>query len=443
MRNGLTIGVMILLVTLGLSGAALTWGGVFRGPSMRTIALLPPPIAATSPNIQAIGDPALVWGQRPLATDRTGNVAYLAPSASVGGLSVFTLDIPSGRTLRRADVGTPVTAVVPDPPAGRVLLLQPWSPALGVLDAATGRPLRSIALGYKPGALAIDARNGRGYAVGLDAHLDPVLSIVDVRAGRSLRTAALGIGQPVWIAANARSRWIFVGLVVATPGGGGTMRVSMVDATTGQILHVIGLPGSAVPALDVGRERLYLMGEHWVRVLDARTGRSLRTITLEPTSMGRSGGGGGRPPDPTAPPDGSIAVDPKSGRVALARSDGAHVVLLDDRGIARRLILPGGVATVTAGAGRIVFLLYGGGAVVLDGRTGEEIHTLAAPGGADTAMVAANRVLLLNQEPARIMPSDPWGWVPAGVRERLPGVPRRPDVYTSSGRLTVFELAAR
>jgi len=448
MRRGSAIGATILLVVLGLSGAALARERGARGLSMRTLQLPPPSGAASSPGSAAIGDPAVVWDQRPLATDQKGDRAYLAPSTviaspvlgGVGGLSVFTLDILSGRTLRRTDVSTPVSAVIPDPPAGRVLLLQPWSRALGVLDAATGRLLSPIALGYRPGAVAIDARSGRGYAAGLDARLDPTLSIVDVRGGRSLRTVALGIGRPVWIVVNARSGRVFVGLVVATPGGGSVMRVAMLDATTGQTLHVVRLPGSAVAALDAGRARLYLMGARWVRVLDARTGRPLRTITLGPVSP--RGGGGRRPPDPTTPPDGSIAVDPESGRVAVGRPDGTHVALLDDRDVARTLSLPGGVVTVAAGAGRVVLQLYGGRVAVLNARTGEEMQTIVAPGGTD-AVIAVNRVFLLDQEPARVTPPDPWGWVPAGVRARLPGVPHRPGPYTSSGSLTVIDLPAQ
>ncbi len=290
MRIVQVIGATALLVALGVSAVALGRDHGSRGLTMRTAPLPSSPPGPTSSF--AANNPAVVWSQWLLATDRLGGHVYLALGL-FGTPSVFTVDVRSGQALRRTDVGSAVAAVVSDPPTGRVLLLQPWSTALGVLDARTVQPLRSVALGYQPSALAADAHTGLAYATGLDALFRPVLSIVDVRANRLSRT------------------------------------------------------------------------------------------------------------------------------------------------------VPGGVSAMAADDGRIILLDGGSGAAIIDARTGDMMRTVVVSGGIDAVAVAAGRVLILDQTPALVTPSDPWGWVPAGVRERLPGMPRRASAYMSSGSFTTIDLPTR
>jgi hypothetical protein len=60
-----------------------------------------------------------------------------------------------------------------------------------------------------------------------------------------------------------------------------------------------------------------------------------------------------------------------------------------------------------------------------------------------TAAVAVGHALILDQTLALVMPPGSWGWVPAGVRERLPGMPRRAGAYKSSDSFTTIDLPAR
>src|SRR5439155_21649044 len=105
---------------------------------------------------------------------------------------VNVLDTAGGRLLRTVTVGHDHTglsgAVVLDPRSGRVFVTTPRSNSVSVLDARSGRLLRSLS-GKIPLQAAVDARSGHVFVANIHAG---TLSLLDAASGRLLRTIKVG-----------------------------------------------------------------------------------------------------------------------------------------------------------------------------------------------------------------------------------------------------------
>jgi YVTN family beta-propeller protein len=77
---------------------------------------------------------------------------------------------------------------------------------VGVLDATSGRVLRSIAVGSVPWAVAVDAATQRAFVATVG---EGTVSVLDTRSGAVLRTVRVG-QVPIQVAVNARTRQVFV-----------------------------------------------------------------------------------------------------------------------------------------------------------------------------------------------------------------------------------------
>lgn len=176
-----------------------------------------------------------------IACDGSGTVSSTAP----GLLRI--LDLRSGRFMRTTPLPPAPMAVAVDELTERVFVADAGG-AVSTLDARSGRLLRTTRVGKNPLALAVDERTAHIFVANGN---DVTVSMLDARSGRLRRTITVGSG-PGALAADAAA-----GRIVVNEGGD---KVSVLDATTGTILHTVTLPSGLV------------LGYQDIAV-DARTGR--------------------------------------------------------------------------------------------------------------------------------------------------------------------------
>ncbi len=268
--------------------------------------------------VQPEATPPTVWtvhaGRMPSAlavATRRGRVV-VADSADQ---AVRLLDARSGDILATIPLGSSPTALALDETHGRVFTLNactisPLNPeqvcpngagSMSVLDLRQGTLLDTVNVGPGATALAVDEHAGRVIV----AHADGTLSLFDAASGRRLRTIAVG-GYPVAIALASRLGHIFLS---SDDYGAGQGRVLMLDSATGALLSTQSVgPSPGFVLSDERSERVLAAGETGLRLLDARTGRTLREI-----------GGGGVP----------LAIDGGDGRALIATQ--GHLRLLATR----------------------------------------------------------------------------------------------------------------
>lgn len=94
--------------------------------------------------------------------------------------SVSMLDARSGRVLRTIQVGSHPTALAVDDQIQRVFVANAGSNSISVLDATTGQPLSTIPVGITPIALAVDARLGHVFVYNMASG---TVSVIDTHTG--------------------------------------------------------------------------------------------------------------------------------------------------------------------------------------------------------------------------------------------------------------------
>ena len=335
------------------SGALTALSGVpirTNGWRLRQGAIPPAPSAARAPTLRTVR-----VGVRPIAVAvdaRTQRVFVVNGGSRMtnsllpsGPGSVTTLDTMTGRRLRTVMVDWDPTGAAVDARSGRVFVLNRGKPAPGrstslqgsvsVLDATTGRLVRTVAIGVVGGdpvpVPVVDEQSGRVFIVAGAVH------VLDATTGRILRTVPTG-GFTTAAAVDARTGRVFV--------ANANCSVNMLDAASGALRSTVplDLPAYAV-AVDERAGRVFVDVENDadrsnnVRVLDATTGRLRQSID----------GAGGE----------TLVTDPTAGRVLAVDSTtfistGSYVGLtvLDSRSgrVVNRAILEaeGGYAAAIA-----------------------------------------------------------------------------------------------
>jgi len=297
-------------------------------------------------------------------------------------------------------------ALAVDPRTGRAFVaLEPVSARavaaeVALVDVRRG-VLRIVPVGLNPVAIAIDAHTRRVF-VSCSGPLRPdgyeprgrgSITVLDADTGRLVRTER-GVQYPDQLAVDEASGRVFVlnlhrvlnsadqGL---TPVNRDTL--ALLDARDGRLLHVLapGAPGVGnIPSLGVDEalgRAFVLLNDGTVRTLDATTGTTLRTTRIP----------GGNQYDVY-----TLFIDRSHHRIVVSAdqaTDPAFVVLIDGR-TGKILVNEGaisfGAARGTVGAidgahGRAVFIdAYPGSGVyssesayVLDTRTGGAVGTIA------------------------------------------------------------------
>ena len=317
----------------------------------------------------------------PAIDARGGRVFVPSTGGSGGAGSVQALDATTGAVVRSFVVGARPSAVAFDARSGRLAVAEAGD--VRVLDATSGATIATVPIS-NPTALAGDGRSGRVF-VASNGHAaysgDSPSSLVmlDAASGAVVTTTA-GIGGQ--IAVDESAGRVFVGHV-DSEGTRLTLRVSVLDATTGRVLRTINIGQNgdaylAALAVDQATGRVFIASYFGLQALDPATGR-LRTL------------------DAGAP--NAIAVDARGGRVYAT-----YVDTTNQYGIP---VGPGSVA-------------------VFDATTGARLTTVTVGQGPDAVAVdeASGRVLVLDQRGVDAL--DAAAGVTTRVQPPLPADPIAP-----------------
>lgn len=436
-RHPLAISAGLLTCAMLIIAAAVT-RSTDAGPIVRTVSL---------------GTVVGFFGPT-LTLDTVGGRAYVA---SDNGQRIAVFDTRTGALAQMLRVRTPPGSAVPqfmapwvavDPRTQHLFVLvgaarpwaQPATPELRVymLDAMSGRILRSMPVGPAPGSysidggsspLTVDARDGRLFVSHFDATR---VSMFDTRTGRLLRTIPIGHAAHV---GNAAITVVAVTIdehihrVFVSDDASGT--VTTLDSRTGQVLRAMFVGLHPVPPLiDIRRGRVTTLSFDRVTVLDAATGRPLTILRGDPRV------GYGR------------AVDERTGTVVTVDIPGQPIRFRDsgDGHLLRRVPIPGNHLSVAvdADSGHILVLDQGpfvtqptpnGTSVLwtgrdylrtLDGHSGAALRSVAVGTGFGQVLVDehANRAIVFTMGGLVSGVVDAWSWVPSGIRCLLPFIPR-------------------
>ncbi len=223
----------------------------------------------------------------------------------IGPSSVWTLDTATWRALSVVAVGQDAAPPVVDERTGRLFVYSyagqsPYDGRVDVVDTRRGKLVRTTTVGIAPRALAVDdaPRTGAsgGYVFVLNSGYDRSgsVSILDGRSGALARTVAVQ-GAAFAMALDKTRDHLFIYSGVNGGGANGSSRVSMMDARTGSLLSATSVGANPVAlALDARDARLFVvttgtvdpnrgdapLGDGRVDVLDTRTGRLLRTLSV-------------------------------------------------------------------------------------------------------------------------------------------------------------------
>lgn len=274
-----------------------------------------------------------------------------------GDGTVSVLDARSGRVLRTTGVGpgapsVGANAVVVDPTRQRAFVLTRGNPTVGVLDTRSGALLRRTLVGREPYALAVATRVGHVFVTDLAAN---TVTMFDATTGLPLHTATVG-KEPLAVAVDDRTGHVFVANFRDDS-------VSVLDARTGRVVRAIavGAPAFAV-AVDERAGRVFVATGAGVRVLDAR-----RATTVQGTIAAGT--------EPRV-----MAVDGRTGRLFLGYLGGL-VRTVDTRGgaLVRTTVvgqLGVGDLVVAVRIGRVIVSSPDDGSVsVLDATSGALLRT--------------------------------------------------------------------
>jgi DNA-binding beta-propeller fold protein YncE len=226
----------------------------------------------------------------------------MAPDATLHRLFVSSdsgvaiVDTRSGRLLRTFTLSSSfdtIVALAVDKRSGRLLALDHNAGTAIMLDARSGRVLRTIPTGNGPSTLALDSRTARAFVVNANGFN---LTVIDTRRGRVVRTLSLDPGP---LAVDERRGHVFL----ATTDSAACGSIYVLDALSGRILHKACVPGIGglftAAAVDEPSGRLLVTSEEGVSIFDAR-GTLLR------------------PTWPDVGPIVAMAIDGRSGRAYLA-----------------------------------------------------------------------------------------------------------------------------
>jgi len=396
----------VALTILGVVGAHTTPGAAAGGarptsggPLLRTLTLNASFTAGAfdqqRDQVILYGSDRMGWRVWTLKADLSGRV-QLVSVQTPGGLAADTpqghLFVPSDRSTRvamldaRTGTGLHTTTIGAWPPGVSYLTWRPMAvcarcgrvfaatgyggtpdprAGIGVLDATTGRALRTVPVGHTLAQMVVDERTARLFA--LNAR-DATVSVLDARTGTPLRTIPVG-RNPLAVAVDARAERVFVTSNAFPSGTGGAPgRIDVLDARTGAVVAttLVGSSPGAV-AVDERRGRAFVVNSvsNTVSMLDTRTGTVLRTTHVGQTPVG-------------------IAVDERRDAVLVTNANSAQVRPFGPPWLLTDLRGAGSVSVIDARSGavrRTIAVGLAPVAVVVDGQRGHAFVLNAGAGG--------------------------------------------------------------
>ncbi len=397
-----------------------------------------------------------------LVVDAGRHLAYIpsiAASDRRGRSRITVVDTLRRVLVRRIAMGTGLPTVALDRAHGRVVVADETGPDSGIvrlLDGASGAVVRSASTRVAPVGIAVDGRVGRVFVAGQGrcralpravAHAcragSGVVDILDARTLRPVGAAAVG-GYAGHIVADEPDGRVFV-------SSSASGRVTMLDARGGRVLRTFGT-AIGVMAVDTVTRRVFVEDNTWtVRLLDARSGRFVGAVPG--TYLNAMG------------PASAAAIDERSGNLII-KDDGrlnpnvsmSTVSVVDGRNghLLHTLALgapPAAVAVDAASGQAFVVVAQEGddGIRVVDMRNGRVIRTIQAVPAAFLLAVddRAGCLLVTSAVAPGADQADPWAWIPAGLRSRLPSwlpfIPPlskpAPSWLPSAGSVGVVDLA--
>jgi DNA-binding beta-propeller fold protein YncE len=278
---------------------------------------------------------------------------------------VDVVDATTGRVLRTVRVGHNAGDVVADEQTGRIVVTTILDHAIHLLNASSGAMVRKAVMPYDISQPTVDAHSGRIFLTGgtVGALGASSLIMIDGTTGDILNVADHGLNLGPCVVDQATER-IFC--------SDGTFRWGWIvtyDAQSGSFLGSESVSGSAPDALTVNERagRIFMSsgaydeGYSAVNIVDARSGTVVRAVTVDPLPQ-------------------AFVVNSRTGHI-LAIGGGK----MDASGPKLRWIGPGYVR-------------------VLDGVTGAELRQVPiayhAPGGHLSAAIdeQTNRLFIANDE---------------------------------------------
>ena len=390
---------------------------------------------------------------------------------------------PAPRLVTVRLTGTPYVMMAVDPRHGRAIILlnsPAGSSRVATVDTVAARLVRTVATSSANGiAVAIDRRTAHAFVI--DNGGGGAIDTLDVRTGALVQTLTYGDAAPQAVFVDEGAGYLFVatdqpsfhGLRVYSTarlrpvrdGSGAVARggflptvavdsrahrafvafpvipsadgsvsphdsiVQTVDTTTGVLLRTVRFKGSeAKVAVDPAAGRAIVIDGlgSTLRVLDSHTGRVVSTVRV---AIGFT----------------DLAVDERTHR-AFATSFDGRVSMIETRTgrVLTGIRLSRGFNRVAVDAARQWVLVSSadgsptGRLNVLDARTGRSLRIIDLPLTPDLLAVdeQSGRIIVAGTLPAV---SDPWGWLPAWLRTRLP-LPRSPSkAQSNTGGVTLID----
>ncbi len=432
---------------------------------LRSTAPVLPPQPWTGPSPWGLAHPP--WGlAHPLLVDALAGGIVAADPRAPRQLSAFT---PAAGVRRRSSPGAGAAfgvtfAVGPwlalATRSARLFVLTNDAPGglIDIRDARTLRLLRTVPLeprwppatgfGFGFGGAIVPLLVDDAAARVVVSHIGhPFVSVLDAVSGRPLATVAIappphrptgGVYNVPALTLDPRTHLVFV----STGDGGGV--VTTLDVRTGRVLRVLPIAGNPSPPLLLPRtQRVMLATQTGLTVLDARSGRLVRTVLTLPPGLR------------------DLVIDDQARVLAAVDGTGRAVTLCDPTsGRPLRTLRVGDTVdtlAVDARHGRLLVVTaapfdytrhaFTGPALlrVLDLRTGRALGTYPLGVGFHAQLLLdprADRLAALLDGGAGPPGPDPWGWLPAGVRHRLPFLPPPPVGPTlHPASVTIFDTA--
>ena len=216
-----------------------------------------------------------------VAVDGTTGRIFLLHAPYLSGLSpagrVDVLDARALTLLHTEQVGGLAQPPLVDETTGRVFIASQAAGNISVLDATTGRRVRTVSLSRVPlgpsTAPILDGRTGRVFFAEDTAR--GRVDALDARDGAIVRRTSVGPFPQALAVDRANGR-----VLVASGAGGG---VDVLDARDGTLLHTAPLPGPAsglTVAETTHRAFVSYADRDTVSMLDTATGTLLRTVPV-------------------------------------------------------------------------------------------------------------------------------------------------------------------